>query len=1228
MTLVAYPLSSPRMAAQATAASAVAGPPASSGHAAAAGHAPVRGFVELDDRVGTGVAGMLVVRAPSSESAEAMGQHVARRATTTGALVVEARAREGAPLWREVALRLGVSALPGDPSAAAEAIAREANLRRALVIAPLPDAGGWDRAVAVELSSFLGGHGGQGAAAAVVLLSCDARPVDDLRCDAYEVSGTLEAGERQRWWSALAEAAAADVTTDSLAALDAWWDGARRAPVARTGADVALDPAARRLTAMLALAARAWPLADLSLLAADEGAAQSLARAGAARISDGWIALDAAWDARAGLVASTVSHEAVEAVARALTLRFENDPWAQARAAELLLRVGAATEADAAHTQALALADDSIARRELVTRWMNGVVELPRGDQLALRVRATERALAVGQAEEAFRWAQSAAMLSPNDPGLALLFGRAAVAMGDLVAAKVALDRAAEHAADGEVRAIVAAERAEVAYLGGDLAAAAAEANRALSLDQTPATRLKARNTLGKLLLAESRWQEADVHFAQDAWTAAAAGLRTEELRARLNRGIALLSKGFTDEARAIFEAVLVEGERAGDARACAFAVENMAVVATLRHDYAQSLALTERTLKLRERIGDRLKTALVLSNLAELRRRLGLLDHAEHAVAFGRRTLGPGMPPAHGAFFSLQAARTALMRGNTVEARREATRALAESESAGLRNYVCEACCVGTRVALEDGDLARAAELLERAKTEATTDELRADATIAAALYARACGDESDVVALDALAAARASGKEDLVIEAHALLAEIHRAAGRPETARAHIDGAVALREQIAGTLPPEVRSAFLSRPDLVALSRLHAVLSEPTSQNDIVPASQASVRPSSRPPAAAPRELIGDDPAVRGLLAAVRKVARSSSTVLVRGESGTGKELVAEAIHRASERAGGPLVTVNCAALVETLLLSELFGHEKGAFTGAIARRRGRFELAEGGTLFLDEIGDISARTQVALLRVLQERTFERVGGTSPIRANVRVICATHRDLKAMVERGEFREDLYYRLRGITLEVPPLRARLGDLPRISEHLLGRIGIERGEAKKSLSADALDLLGRHRWPGNVRELENALRAASLFAEGEVITAATLVDNVDDLRAAAQAMRRTAGAPLGGPASTAAPVAAAPGEDPLASDDDVDTGEGPLPSGEANATAVAYLQVRGGSTSLPDIKRQIERDCISRALAETKGNITRAAALLGMKRPRLSQLVKQYGLAAVSSEGT
>jgi DNA-binding NtrC family response regulator len=242
------------------------------------------------------------------------------------------------------------------------------------------------------------------------------------------------------------------------------------------------------------------------------------------------------------------------------------------------------------------------------------------------------------------------------------------------------------------------------------------------------------------------------------------------------------------------------------------------------------------------------------------------------------------------------------------------------------------------------------------------------------------------------------------------------------------------------------------------------------------------------------------------------------------------------------------------------------------------------------------------------VALLRVLQERTFERVGGATLVHANVRVVCATHRDLRAMVERSEFREDLYYRLRGITLEVPPLRARMGDLDTIADHLLARIATERDEAAKTLSSDARDALACHSWPGNVRELENALRAASLFAEGSVITAGTLVESVSDLRATRRADPR-----------------AFPEGDALDAANDEEEPSGMLTS-EAAATVVAYRQVRGGAVSLPDMKRRIEHDCIARALAETKGNISHAAALLGMKRPRLSQLVKQYGLAAVSSE--
>src|SRR5579859_4422615 len=541
MTLVAYPLPTPRVF------------PAASSTIAA------RGFVELDDRICGAQGGVAVVRAPSREAALAMGAHAARRARAAGLHAIETRASAGAPLWREVASRVGVGALASDPIDAADAIARAALLRRAVVVAALPADGSWDRAVAAALAAQP-----VTSSPPIVLLALATDGTDDLQAETYDVGSTLNAAELPRWWSALADAAQTEVTADDLASLETWWHNARHASLARATLDASLGEGAQHLACMLSLVGRAWPTTDVSLLGADPGAVEALARAGAARVAAGWLAIEAAWEAKAGPAIERAGLEVLHAAARALLARFDHDPWAQTRAAELYVRAGSWNEADEAHTRAVASADGSLVRRELVARWMAAVATLPREAQLPMRVRATERALAVGEAEEAFRWAQSATSLAPHDAEVGRLFGRAAVILGDLVAAKVALERGSEHATDDAARAIIAAELAEIAYLGGDFATATREAERALSLDRAPATKLKARNTLGKLLLAESSWDAADVHFAEDAWTASAGGLHIEELRARLNRGIALLSKGLVDEARSIFEAVLGEGERIG----------------------------------------------------------------------------------------------------------------------------------------------------------------------------------------------------------------------------------------------------------------------------------------------------------------------------------------------------------------------------------------------------------------------------------------------------------------------------------------------------------------------------------------------------------------------------------------------------------------------------------------------------------------------------------------
>ena len=243
----------------------------------------------------------------------------------------------------------------------------------------------------------------------------------------------------------------------------------------------------------------------------------------------------------------------------------------------------------------------------------------------------------------------------------------------------------------------------------------------------------------------------------------------------------------------------------------------------------------------------------------------------------------------------------------------------------------------------------------------------------------------------------------------------------------------------------------------------------------------------------------IIGSSGALEKVLAVVRKVAKSNTTVLVRGETGTGKELIAGAVHHNSHRAARNFVKVNCAALQENLLESELFGHEKGAFTGADKQRIGRFEQADGGTLFLDEIGDMSPNTQAKILRVLQEHEFERLGGTRTIKVDVRLIAATNRDLSTMVETGQFREDLYYRLNVVTMEMPPLRERKDDIAALAGFFIRRFSGELKKKIQGLEPDALKLLMRYQWPGNIRELENAIERAMLLAEGVQIS-------VDDLR--------------------------------------------------------------------------------------------------------------------------
>ncbi|HVM74946.1 MAG TPA: sigma-54 dependent transcriptional regulator [Candidatus Saccharimonadales bacterium] len=286
---------------------------------------------------------------------------------------------------------------------------------------------------------------------------------------------------------------------------------------------------------------------------------------------------------------------------------------------------------------------------------------------------------------------------------------------------------------------------------------------------------------------------------------------------------------------------------------------------------------------------------------------------------------------------------------------------------------------------------------------------------------------------------------------------------------------------------------------------------------------------------------EIVGKSPALQEVLARVARVAPTDSTVLITGETGTGKELMARAIHKRSQRSSKPFVSVNCAAIPKDLIASELFGHEKGAFTGALQRRIGRFEQAEGGTIFLDEIGELPPETQVALLRVLQEREFERVGGAQPVRANVRVIAATNRNLEAAIEEGSFRSDLFYRINVFPVEVPSLRARRDDIQLLAQYFIHRFASKSGKKITSIRKSSLERLESYSWPGNIRELQNVIERSVILCDTDEFSvdeswlleirgnSKPLAEDVDlhEIRLIESALAKTRGR-VSGPAGAAA----------------------------------------------------------------------------------------------------
>ncbi len=374
---------------------------------------------------------------------------------------------------------------------------------------------------------------------------------------------------------------------------------------------------------------------------------------------------------------------------------------------------------------------------------------------------------------------------------------------------------------------------------------------------------------------------------------------------------------------------------------------------------------------------------------------------------------------------------------------------------------------------------------------------------------------------------------------------------------------------------------------------------------------------------------QLVGEGPTMRHLRQLLGKVAPTEATVLVNGENGTGKELVANELFRQSNRSDKPFIRVNCAAVSETLIESEFFGHEKGAFTGAAQKREGRFELANNGTILLDEISEISPRVQAKLLRVLQEREFERVGGNKTIKVNVRVIATTNRDLQKAVERGDFRQDLFYRLNVFPIHVPPLRARKEDIPVIASHFLDRCARRHGIRVRGFDDEAMAVLMAHDWPGNVRELQNTIERAVILTEnGSPIRANALgllgVTGDPGLFAASVSVHLPAPVPMSpvsSPFAPPAPAAARPRPAEVAESPQLS-----LPfdePGPARPAAAAGGQFVDASLPL----EEIEKRHILAVLEETSGNRTRAAAILAISSRTLRNKIAQYRQQGVAIAG-
>ncbi|MFH2006327.1 MAG: sigma 54-interacting transcriptional regulator [bacterium] len=885
----------------------------------------------------------------------------------------------------------------------------------------------------------------------------------------------------------------------------------------------------------------------------------------------------------------------------------------EAQAAEVALRAGERLEIAFAYDRAIDLYERAIAR------------SLDRALRHELEERLCDLLELTGEYERAVSLTERLEERSPESATLQRRIGHLHLQQGDFTRAKAKLQKAMA-LVDGEgspqlERALILSDLAEVSYLQGQHQQAQDTVARVLASDltETPVPGLKARNTLGKVLLEQGDFAEAARIFEKNLEESRAANVIPEEIRAQINLGISHLRRGRYDEAAECYRAGLSAAESSQDYRHRAFCLQNLGVLAHWRRDYTSALQLFHDAIQTFLKLGHQSWLSWLALDLGDLYLELGDVVRAESMLELSTNLVDAKGDSQTPLFAHMLQGKLAAFFGRLGDAERHFQTAYREAQKAGKSDETASAALELSRLKLATGDDA-AAEKLADHLTEAPTLKTRAQAR---ALLGEALLQRGDLDgALRSLNTARTlyerAGDPFGLWSVLAVLGEVHSLAGNVHEATRVTEQARLIESRVRKSVPREFVDTYLTHPRRrPLLERIGVTVADPVEAPTPISATggilapapgqvargplRRSVRRSARHVERYPR-IVGESEEILRVLDLIDKIAPLESTVLIRGESGTGKELVAEAIHTNSPRKSKPFIKVNCGALVESLLLSELFGHERGAFTGASRLKKGRFEVANGGTIFLDEIGDITPRTQVALLRVLQEKEFERVGGNSPIHVDVRIVCATNRNLESMVQDGSFREDLYYRLKAFQIEAPPLRSRSSDIAMLAHHCIDRMS-EDGECpRKALSQEAIDVLTQWRWPGNVRELQNVLRSVSLLSDGQTIRRPDFRDfiSLDEIGVTATTTVRLVSDSE--PTPESAPAPAEDGDDGAQAEEPFD-----------------FLINEG--LSLHEYKKKIEEECIARALRQTNGNITRAAALLKMKRPRLSQLVKEYGLS-------